>query len=212
MEVATRSPLICSLSGSVTQTVTHSHDFPSHEPSGGELGATDDEQNKVHGSYSSAAAVRCRGAPRPRLRVCRRSHAALAALSHRTVQSVSRRETMEGAFFKEGNEPTALPCSQRRRIQTLSPVNFSPSTFPSRSGLYLLSFLTEARRAAARAAARLLGVCLWEKLFFSCIRFFSLFSAPFLPLSAGRVHSVAVGVKTSFVCVCFPFTCRQRAG
>lgn len=58
-------------------------------------------------------------------------------------------------------EPTALPWSQRRRIQTLSPVNFSPSpsTFPLRCLLRLRLFFLH----KAAEAIRLLGVLSWEK-------------------------------------------------
>ena len=54
---------------------------------------------------------------------------------------------------KKENEASVLPCSQRRRVQTLSPVNFapSPSTFPLCSSLLYLP--CEHNTAAGAAAA-----------------------------------------------------------
>lgn len=130
--------------------------------------------------------------------------------SNQTVEIVSWRQTRERVKRAGWADGVTLFAAEEDSDIISSQLL---STFPSRAVLYLLSFLIETRTAAARAAARLLGLCLWEKLFFSCSPLlFLFFFFLLLPLFAGRVHSVVVGVKTSFVCVCFPFTCRQRAG
>lgn len=71
-----------------------------------------------------------------------------------------------------------------------------------------LSYIKPHSSSSSNKTARrlIVGEVFHVARFLSCFLFFSFF------LAAAWLHSATVAVKTSFVCVCFPFTCRQRAG
>lgn len=95
--------------------------------------------------------------------------------SNQTVEIVSWRQTRERV--KRGGWADGVTLFAAEEDSDIISSQLL-STFPSRAVLYLLSFLIETRTAAARAAARLLGLCLWEKLFFSCSPLLFLFFLP----------------------------------
>lgn len=122
--------------------------------------------------------------------------------SNQTVEIVSWRQTRERV--KRGGWADGVTLFAAEEDSDIISSQLL-STFPSRAVLYLLSFLIETRTAAARAAARLLGLCLWEKLFFSCspllFPFFS--SSSFLYLLAGSIAWSSVWKLLLSACV-FP--------
>lgn len=185
-------------------TVTTS---PRHR-SGGELrerGATDEQQNKR--TYS-AAEWRC-GCTSARSETQRRK-SLQERHGHRENENNDEEEKLEWKVTRDKEERAVylyrsgggfrhyLPSTSLRLLPLFRRALSSLSPF--------LSYRKRRGGSSDSPTARL--VVVGEVVFFiqPAFSFFLFF------LSAARPHGAAVRVKTSFVCVCFPFTCRQRAG